>query len=518
MAGATDIRAGRAFVELGLDKSKFVRGLRGIGRSLRRLGQTVTAVGRQVAMVGAAMVAPFVLSVKTFASFDDQMRTVKAVTNATTEEFQKLTDEAKRLGAETSFTASQVAGAMKELGRAGFAPTEILDMTDDVLNLARATDTELPRAAEIAGAAMRQFSLDSSQSTRVMDVMVATANNSAQTLDDLGESLKLAGPIAEEFGLTFEQTNKALGALANFGIKGSRAGTSLRKVMLQLADPSVRKKLEGLGVAVTGEGGEFRDLSAILSDVGVAVKDMPGPERLAFLEELFGTRAVTAGAKLAKADFDRLNNAIDNAAGTSQKTAKEMDAGLAGAFRRLASVIEGVGIEIGEALEPVLVPLIKDMSAIAKVVRRWIKANPELVAGIAGVAAAVLALGVGLIVLGSAISVVAFAFTGLATAVSFAGAVLGFILSPIGLVVLAVAAVITVLAALTAWWLTATVDAGHAPGRVYGSLGDGPASVRRHYGGANERRHGGGGEYRDVRAQSRVSRRHQCAGERVGEV
>jgi TP901 family phage tail tape measure protein len=61
---------------------------------------------------------------KVFSSFDDQMRTVQAVTGATGAEFDKLTEKAKLLGRATSFTTAQVASGMVELGRAGFAPDE----------------------------------------------------------------------------------------------------------------------------------------------------------------------------------------------------------------------------------------------------------------------------------------------------------------------------------------------------------------------------------------------------------
>ena len=90
---------------------------------------------------------------------------------------------------------------------------------------------------------------------RVADVMTATANNSAQTLTDLGEAMKYTAPIAAEYGLTLEETAKTLGALANFGIKGSMAGTTMKNILLRLADPAIRSQVEALGVSVIDAGG-----------------------------------------------------------------------------------------------------------------------------------------------------------------------------------------------------------------------------------------------------------------------
>jgi hypothetical protein len=119
------IRAGRAFVELFADDSQLVKTLRSAESNIRRFGQGIQTIGHQLAMFGVAASVPFTLSMKVFSDFDDQMRAVKAVTGATGKQFDELTEKAKFLGRTTSFTASQVASAMLELGRAGFAPTEI---------------------------------------------------------------------------------------------------------------------------------------------------------------------------------------------------------------------------------------------------------------------------------------------------------------------------------------------------------------------------------------------------------
>ncbi len=78
-----------------------------------------------------------------------------------------------------------------------------------MLNLARATGTELATSAEICANTLSSFELPASEMVRVSDVMVAAANNSAQTLEDLGESMSYCAPIASEYGLSLEQTAKA---------------------------------------------------------------------------------------------------------------------------------------------------------------------------------------------------------------------------------------------------------------------------------------------------------------------
>ena len=144
MAGASgNVRAGKAFVELMLDQSKLERGLKSAQAKIRNFGNSLTSAGRSMVTVATLAAAPFAYATKTFAGFDDEMRLVKGVTGATEKEFKSLTAVAEKLGRETSFTARQVAEAMTALGRMGFKPKEIENAIPAVLNLSRATGTDL---------------------------------------------------------------------------------------------------------------------------------------------------------------------------------------------------------------------------------------------------------------------------------------------------------------------------------------------------------------------------------------
>ncbi|MBN1554459.1 MAG: phage tail tape measure protein [Phycisphaerae bacterium] len=427
MPNTNAIRAGRAFVELFADDSKLVRGLRRAEAKLKAFGNSVRNIGMGMAKLGAAAAAPLIASTKIFTGFDDQMRSVQAVLGATGAQFDLLNEKAKFLGRTTSYTAAQVAGAMLELARAGFNTDEIDKATGDMLALARATGTDLAEATNIAGNTLRSFGLSADEMGRVADVMTATANNSAQTLTDLGEAMKYSAPVADAYGLSIEQTSKALGALANFGIKGSMAGNTMKNIMLQLSNPSIRKKIEALGVTVTDAAGNFRDVGSILTGMGSAIQNMPTPDKLALLNELFGKRAIAGGIKLTAANFEKLNDAIDNANGTAQKTATTMDSDIGGVFRRLWSAVEGVAIAIGDSLAKELSLTGEKITEFATRATDWVKENGALIVSLAKTAAQVIVVGVALAALGKTVAIIGSvvgAIRGMVTAVRVLGKVM----------------------------------------------------------------------------------------------
>ena len=416
MANVGGIRAGRAYVELYADASKLQRSLKAAESRLKSFGDSASSIGAQFMGLGVAASLPIAAAVRGFAAFDDQMRVVQAVSGSTAEEFAMLTERAKELGRTTSFTAAEVANAMAELGRAGFKAPQIDAAINSVMNLSRATQTEIPLATEIAGNALRAFNLDASEMERVCDVMTATANNSSQTLEDLGEAFKFVAPIAADAGLSIEDASKIVGTLANFGIKGSLAGTAFKNIQLKMADPKVQKSYEELGISVTTADGSLRNMADVLRDLGAATASMPNAEKLATYKDLFSMYGLSGGIKLTSANFTEMYDAIDNAQGVAAETAATMDSGIGGSFRSLESAVEGVAHAIGEALTPKITELAGTLIQVAGETTAWIKENEDTVETVASVAAGVALFGGSLLAVGTAAKVAASTTTGLRAA------------------------------------------------------------------------------------------------------
>lgn len=387
MASANGIRAGSAYVELTVKTKNFLNdvksGLDKAGGWLDSFAQKQTKALTD-AFVAAA---PAAYATKIFAAFDDQMRIVQAVSGATGKAFDELTSRAKELGRTTAFTASQVAEGMAGLGRAGFKSDEIDKAIASVMALSSATATDLALATDIAGNTLRAFGMDAAEMGRVCDVLTATANGSAQTVEDLGEALKFVAPIAASTGMSLEDTSKILGTLANFGIKGSNAGTAFKNMRTRMADASVQEAYRSVGVeTVDRDTGALRNLSDVLKDLGVAVQNMPDAERLSLFQELFGMYGLAGGSVLATAEgFDELYNAIDNAAGAAEKTQNAMEAGLGGSLRSALSACEGLAIALGEALAPTVQDLAEGIKTQTARLNAFVGASKPLVAWIAKV-------------------------------------------------------------------------------------------------------------------------------------
>lgn len=244
---------GKLYVEIAGNASKLVNEVGKVNKSLGTLELAAKRLqSNLIGMFGAyQVIAAAQHIVTTLGEFDKAMTAVKVITGASVEQFNRLEKSALKLGSTTQYTAKQVAELQLEFARLGFSTREILQSTDAVVNLATTTGEGLARSAEIAGSTLRAFNLDASEMGRVTDVMAGALNESALTLDSFADGIKYVAPVAASVNVTLEETAAMMGILADAGIKGSMAGTSLRRIFTMLTDTGkpLQERLQGLAKA-----------------------------------------------------------------------------------------------------------------------------------------------------------------------------------------------------------------------------------------------------------------------------
>ena len=407
-------------MEVTAETSKLKKSLDAAQSRLKDFGRACQGLGRDMMALGGALSLPFALAEKSFAGFDDKMRLVQAVTSSTGDQFDSLTKTAQRLGRETSFTAQQVADAMIGLGRMGFDPSEITAAIEHVLNLSRATGTDLAESADIAANSLRIFGLEAGKMSHVADILTATANGSAQTLTDLFEGLKMAGPSAAAAGENVSELCASLGIMANMGIKGSLAGTALRKAYVQFADVKVQNVLRDVGVEAVDANGNLRKMAEIMRDVAAATSKMPTAERLSFMKDVFDVRGMMSGLSLAGniEELDKFLARLRDVSGQADETARAMDRGIGGSFRLFQSAVEGTMNAVGEALSSTLQPMVARITAAINTFTKWVETNKGLVTSIAATVASIGVFGAAMFTVGTASRVLSAGVGVVSTAIS----------------------------------------------------------------------------------------------------
>ena len=171
-------------------------------------------------------------------SFESSMSKVGAISGASGDDLQKLTDAAKEYGEKTIFSASQSAEALQYMALASWNADQSVSGLPGILNLAAASGEDLATTSDIVTDALTAFGLAAEDSTRFADILAATSANSNTNVAMMGESFKYIAPVAGTLGYTAEDTALAIGLMANSGIKATQSGTALRKGLLSLTAPA----------------------------------------------------------------------------------------------------------------------------------------------------------------------------------------------------------------------------------------------------------------------------------------
>ena len=308
-------------------------------KSFFGLGKTLGAIARGFIIVkGFQLLAQTISStIKVAAEFELTMAKVKAISGATEEEFQKLTDSARDLALGTTFTASQVGELQLAYSKLGFTTAEILAATEATLNLATATGEDLASAADVVGATIRGFGLAATEAARVTDIMAAAFSSSALNLENFKQSMKTVAPIARAANIDLETTTALLGSLADAGLRGTRAATGLKNLMSQLTDPTSDLAQE-LGFTVKNSEGlihAFKELSLKGIDLSDATGLVDERSKAAFITLVNGITNV-----------EDLAVALGNSAGEAEAMAGVIENTLAGSFKILQSQIEETQIAL----------------------------------------------------------------------------------------------------------------------------------------------------------------------------
>lgn len=460
------INVGQAIGYLDLDTSGFQRGFRSALQDLRTFNDnsaTATtklgALGSAFQSVGSSMTKNLTVPIAgagvavagVAAKFESAMSEAAAISGASGDEFQALTDKAQEMGATTKFSASESAAALKYMAMAGWDTEAMLNGINGVMQLAAASGEDLASTSDIVTDAMTAFGLSADQSTRFADVLAQTANRSNTSVALMGETFKYVAPVAGALGYSIEDTSVAIGLMANSGIKGSQAGTSLKNVLTNLAKPTdqVQSYMDKLNISLTDSAGNVKPLNQLLNEMRDGFNGLTEAEKAEYAAGIAGKEGMSgllAIVNSSQTDFDNLTEAINNSGGAAQNVADVMMDNLGGQLTILKSTLEGIAISFGNALLPAVKKVVESLQDFLSWLNSLTGVQKQLVVTIATVVAAI---GPVLLIIGKLITAV----TDIIKVVNLlkpAFAALNAVMSanPVGIIIVAIAGLVAALVTL----------------------------------------------------------------------
>lgn len=433
------------------------------GEKLKTVGDNISSAGQKLLPVTAGVTALGTASVTTAANFESSMSQVQATMGITKDAMSTVNGQsvntmdtlsklAKKMGAETAFSASECAEALNYLALAGYDTEQMCNTLPTVLNLAAAGDIALADASDMVTDAMSALGMGVDEAETMVDQMAKTASTTNTSVAQLGEGILTIGATAKSIKGGTAELNTALGILANNGIKGAEGGTHLRNIILSLQNPTDKAaaQMEALGISVYDSEGNMRSMNDILGDLNKSMDGMTSAEKSNIIGTTFNkTDLSSVNALLANtgSTWDDLQQKITASGGAAQQMADTQLDNLQGQITILKSALEGLAISFGELLMPAIKQIVGWVQKFVDWLNGLSEGTKKTVVTIALLAAA---LGPVLIVIGKVISAVGTIMTivpkiaGVINTVKGAFAALNttMLANPIVLIIAAIAALV----------------------------------------------------------------------------
>lgn len=371
---------GKLMVHVGADTKDAEQGLQRVHASFKdaALGGAGFAAGMQVVNQGMHLLESGLTStISVAANFQHSIAQVGAVAGATKDQLGQIAEAAKRIGFETTFTATEASQAMEILAANGVSLTDILGgAADSAVALAAAGGTTLATAADTVSTAMVAWGASVAETEDYVNRLAGAANVSRFGVEDMSQAVAQGGGVAASAGVSFADFAASIAGTAASFSSGADAGTSFKTFIQRLAAPTAdaAEAMKHLGISAYDSQGNMRPMGEIVEQLHGSLGRMTEAERTNAASIIFGSDAMRTALGLAgmtREEFDKLEQTMGNtkAADVAAQRMTAFDKAM-GEFK---GSIENLQIAIGEKLLPVLADLATWASTAIPAFADWLK-------------------------------------------------------------------------------------------------------------------------------------------------
>ncbi|WPN24086.1 phage tail tape measure protein [Pseudomonas marginalis] len=202
----------------------------------------------------------------------------------------------------------------------------------------------------------------------------------------LKDAFKEVGSIATAAGVDIAEQFAVIGSLSST-MEGGDAGGRYKAFFENLGAAS-----EKMGLKFTDSNGKALPMLQIMDKLQGKLGDLTSASASAKLMEVFGGEGAQVISSLAK-DTDRLRNGMDKLGKVrGLEDAKNMAMAMVDPWQQFGAAVEALRIAFGQALIPILTPLMAKLSGIAGTMTRWTQMFPNITRVIGIVTLTILAL------------------------------------------------------------------------------------------------------------------------------
>lgn len=340
MAASFDIIA-----KLRADATEFVKGMKEGEIASSSFAKNLGGVGNALAVgIAASVAVAGVALYKIGENFDEALDSIRVSTGQTGVALGELEDSFREVFAATPSSMKDVSDVISALNvELGLTGKPLEELSTQLLNLSRITDTEVKANTEALTTVFKNFGVSAEEQKDKLDLLFRASQTSGVSVQELAGKMGKAGLVLRAVGMDFDSSAAFLGMLAKAGV-------------------DVGDAIPAMTRALSNAAKNGKDSSVVFKETFQAISDATGKvEADGIALEVFGGRA---GPKLAaliregKLSYEDYMLAIQNGSDTINGAAAETD--------DFAENLRVMGNKIQLALEPLATYVFAGMAQAMK--------------------------------------------------------------------------------------------------------------------------------------------------------
>lgn len=328
------------------------------GKTFGDINQSIGKVVKSLASVAATVISFNAVkdAVNTFATFEQSMANVKAISGATAEEFAALESAALEMGRRTSKTAAESADALGYMALAGWDTQQSIKGLEPVLRASEAFTMDLATASDLVTDSMSAMGIAVDDLGGYLDVVSKAQSSANANGQQMMEAYLNVGGKLKDMNADMSESASILGVMANRGIKGSEAGNSLNTILMRMTASTGEssKAMKSLGISAFDAQGQWRPMEDIFMDVQNALSGMSEQQQSYYKDMIAGKNHSASFAAILDGlgnEYIDLKEKIADSDGALLQTAETMNNTMQGAFKRLESATDDMKIQFVKTFE-----------------------------------------------------------------------------------------------------------------------------------------------------------------------
>ena len=399
------MNSGQAMVSVGVAmvlQDQFTNQANNIGKAYRNMmeeiyassgasrGLTELVWSRGASGMALSAMGGLIDSYQYFADVQNDVFWATKMTNGGLEEQQSLMERIREVNLGTPLTNKDLSSAARFMAMAGNTNEAIQQMLEPVAQLSGVFGMQAGGKGGVADLFTNISMMfgrnleDQKEAYSVANELYAVTTSSNTNLQDLAQAITYSGSEMRRAGYGLKETAASIGAMGNYGIQGSAAGTALANMMryIQLSASGQKAKgadmLKAVGIdakSLMNSEGHLISLNDIYHKMYEATKDLDTLSKNQFFYNVFGvrgTREIAAMVQMIEdaaggaSKYEEILERMDQASKNNELGGayNEWIEGPAGSLAMFRAELDNLRTTFGEQIAPLFTPIISGLNTI----------------------------------------------------------------------------------------------------------------------------------------------------------